>query len=89
MNCELGDLAVIRDCSAGEEDSLGHFCTIVDAAMHPMTGAPGWCFDPPVMVNGDPRNCALDRNMRPIRHPGDDAVDEMLLRVGLPEAETA
>jgi hypothetical protein len=27
--------------------------------------------------------------MRPIRHPGDDAVDEMLLRVGLPEAETA
>lgn len=29
-----------------------------------------------------------DANLKPIRDPGDDAVDEMVQRVGLPEGET-
>lgn len=84
MNCEPKDLAVIVNCSPGEEWALGHVCTIIEREDHPLTGELGWYFEPALTNGRIRRNCTLDRHLRPIRDPGPDAVDETL--VGKPAA---
>ena len=75
MNVRPNELAIIVNCSKGLEDCLGHICTIVTATTHPMTGESGWIFDPPVRVGQELHDSTLDRHLRPIRDPGDDAID--------------
>lgn len=89
MNCEVGDLAVIVNCSKGEEWVLGHPCTIVARNDHPLTGEPGWQFTPPVKKGRITRDCTVDRYLKPLRDPGDDAVDESLLWFRIPEVDCA
>lgn len=55
-----------------------------------------WVVDPPlpggvVFYEGRPRRpeWVYDASLRPIRDPGDDAIDEMVLIVGKPEGVTA
>ena len=50
-----------------------------------------WETSPPQFTNKDP-NIAIvfvESHLRPIRDPGDDAVDEVIQRIGKPEQETA
>lgn len=67
MNVQRGDMAVIIRCAPGQEASLGHFCTIVEYEASPITGAPGWRFEPRTR---DGFTCALDEVLQPIRPRG-------------------
>lgn len=83
MNCKPGDLAiVIRDCDGHHQ---GKIVTVVDGACRPSH----WLTDPKLI---DPSGLlveAHDSDLRPIRDPGDDAVDETLLWLPLPTKEHA
>lgn len=104
MNCKPGDLAIIvapnspnrdrivrciRLLRAGEEMSIGGF-EFVATSDGTFWAVEGWIngAGPDGVVTEVPGGPVRDRWLRPIRDPGDDAVDEMLLRVGLPEGET-
>ncbi len=75
MNCKPGDLAVIvRSLTSSQERNLGHICRCVAPAMSPW-GEPGWRIEPPTPLG---QHHAVDVALRPLRDPGDDALDEML-----------
>lgn len=91
MNCKQGDLAVM--VRSDYEENVGALfevleyspwrghdwkCTNITRAMT----AEGW--QKPGAVNW-----AIDADLRPIRDPGDDAVDETLLWVPSPAKEIA
>lgn len=92
MNCKLGDLArMIRSDFPENIDKLvwvrekasifvgeDWMCE----ALQPMRSTFGW-------VPAGSIGSAADADLRPIRDPGDDAVDEMLVLLGSPIKETA
>lgn len=90
MNCKQGDLARIV---APDDPAHGYIVRCLYLVHHALN-ADGevvqgdlWRVDPDVpMTNGKPGNCVRDANLRPIRDPGDDAVDES--RAWLPPVPT-
>lgn len=90
MNCSKGDIAIIVGATyPALAGCIGHICRCVEQVNHPISGEPGWVIDPPVQMElGEFQNC-LDKVMRPLRDPGDDAFDEMLLIAGLPQEVAA
>lgn len=92
MNCQKGDLAIIVRSEAGNagkivrclESSLQTFWSIdgsikTDVAWLVDRDLAGW--------NGKVDRLIRDSQLRPIRDPGDDAVDETLLRLPSPRQE--
>jgi|GEM_PF-3476124 len=95
MNCKTGDIAVIK---AGLGLYSGHLVTVEQlAGEHPRYPRLGvmWFVRP---IGFAPFDCTLNERglfllpdglLRPIRDPGDDAVDEMVLRAGRPDGVAA
>lgn len=97
MNCRPGDLAVIvRSEGWGLAGEIARLCIgrIVQVRFlrPPFNSAcPSalvWDIEKPLIVSKDGHDFEVtgvsDDALRPIRDPGDDAVDEMLLRVPSP-----
>jgi hypothetical protein len=78
MNCKPGDLAIVVFSVAGNEGKIVRCLRMVGQGRH-VTGdsGPAWEVAPELKsVTGSHRNLTLDAYLRPIRDPGDDAVDE-------------
>jgi hypothetical protein len=96
MNCRPDDLARIIKSNSGYTDRLVDVVRLFGVGPgHYVHLGPLWYVRP---IGFTPHDCKLtpeglflfpDRLMRPIRNPGNDAVDEMVLRVGAPEGVTA
>jgi hypothetical protein len=101
MNCKPGDLAVVVREMPLSPGMLGRIVRVVRRATDferlsgfrvTTEGIPGWVVEAPRMNwEGDvvDSRAISDHLLRPIRDPGDSAVDEMLLLVGSPTKETA
>lgn len=78
MNCKPGDLAIFLPPPyvSGYEFSGRVLRVIKPSAFH------GTWFVEPLFPNGD--DSTWDKYLRPIRDPGDDAVDETIVRLGKP-----
>lgn len=103
MNCKQGERAMIvrlhPDFTAFErravQAAMGR--VVVCQRAGNLDGCQVWYFEEPVVVlgvSGIPGTTvallgAPDEILMPLRDPGDDAVDEVLLRVGKPEGVTA
>ena len=86
MNCKQGDLAIIVRCTL-EPSANGKIVRCVSSFV--IDGHVGWEIDPFVKVSNGYYSSVVDRLLRPIRDPGDDAVDEIVRLVGKPEMVTA
>lgn len=99
MNCKPGDLAVIVDSAFAE--NVGLLVSVL-AAADSYEGEPHWTVrsvgspikfewyedgQPTGELGFDMQTDSPDADMRPIRDPGDDAVDETLLRLPAPSKE--
>ncbi len=83
MNCKPGDLAIVVAAPAIAKRAIGSIVRCVELFDGFGTG-PMWTVEPPAAGHywG-----IKDRWLRPIRDPGDDAVDEVLQLVGAPSKE--
>lgn len=95
MNCKQGEL--VRFVGETQGNSLpvfGWIGKVVSYKRCPLSGD-AWIVEPP-MPGGNVRNgpykemanWIADKALRPIRDPGDDATDEMIVLLGKPEKET-
>lgn len=77
MNGKPGELAIVVDSADGDQTFLGRVLTTVSLVEDVDGGRPAWLTDP---LLEDPRDGMLifwfDTSLKPIRDPGDDAVDE-------------
>lgn len=95
MNCKPGDLAVFVRSKAGNEGKIVRCIRLatseeIDHWAHTDTKGPVWVVDQMVLRKyGTFAPLALDVNLRPIRPQDDDAVDEVIQRIGTPHKETA
>lgn len=92
MNCKPGDLAVFVRSYCGNEGKIVRCIRLVD--WPPRYGYESvesvWETDRPVRDTwGETTFMALDSYLRPIRPQPDDAVDEMVQKLGKPEEVTA
>jgi hypothetical protein len=80
MNCKKGDMAMYVGKMA---EFRGHIvkCVELDGDF----GPPAWVIEPMLGTY----DVAFDSVLRPIRHPGVNAVDEMLLICGKPREMSA
>ncbi|MGC4396010.1 hypothetical protein [Hydrogenophaga sp. T2] len=92
MNCKPGDLAVIvRASDRFEHAWVGRVIRVTHLSGVGLTGLPCWAYEGPRLHHrlfGDATAIA-DEVLRPLRDPGDDAVDEVLRRIGSPNEVTA
>lgn len=90
MNCKPGDLAIIVNASDYGRIHIGKIVQCIRLE-RPTFGRPGlgWLTEPGLAASDDGK-CLLwcDEHLRPIRDPGDDAVDEVLQRIGSPNEAT-
>lgn len=94
MNCKPGDLAIVVRSYAGNEGKIVRCLKLapgITRALLPNgdfeVGAI-WEIDRPLKSwAGCSDKFAPDSSLRPIRDPGDDAVDETLLRLPSPRQE--
>lgn len=96
MNCKPGDLAVFVRSHAGNEGHIVRCLRLAEASdftawrvfAGPSTGQV-WLIEGLVRVNPSGRKApfAQDKNLRPIRDPGDDATDETLEWLDVPGRE--
>ena len=88
MNCKQGDIAIVVGGRA-----VGYIVTCIgrfDGPWNDRDYEPGWRIDRPIpKMNGRHEATIADHYLRPIRDPGDDAVDEVIQRIGTPHKETA
>lgn len=99
MNCEKGDLAVVvRECYVEREPSGERVITVRPgkivkcAETGSCDGVFCWILEEPIPIKarfsdgeGVGDVFAIDDNyLRPLRHPGKDATDEMVKRCGKP-----
>lgn len=88
MNCKQGDLAIVskvRGPGAGGQgmEHNGKIVRCVEMVVE--DGFVAWIVEPRLgRYHG-----VLDRNLRPLRNPGDDEVDEMLVMAGKPQGVAA
>lgn len=83
LNCKQGDLARVVSTAEG-----GRYYGFIVRCVEPTVsnkGRPGWIVEPQL---GSWRG-VQDSAMRPIRDPGEDAKDETLLWLPVPEKVTA
>jgi hypothetical protein len=88
MNCKPGDLAVIVKVGPLAKGLLGRFVTV----LRPHKDSLGvyWDYEPLLQtVDGYVVAAVEDECLRPIRDPGEDAVDEMVQKLGKPQEVTA
>lgn len=87
MNCKPGDLAVIVRCDHEHRWAIGRIVRVVTAVVSAW-GTIGWALEHPLVgPDGQRRDCAADRCLRPIRDQ--DGEDEILRLVGKPQEVTA
>lgn len=98
MNCKPGDLAMVVKAVCPE--NIGLIVKVLRWAP-PIDGMPAWetesdrpsptvCTISPRVSTGMHRVADVrDAWLRPIRDPGDDAIDEMVQKLGKPEGVTA
>lgn len=85
MNCEQGDIAIIVKSTCGNEDKVVKCIEFVGFLGEKYDGANYWLVDREIAFSdGSDIPYAKDEWLRPIRDPGDDAVDEMVERCGTP-----
>ena len=95
MNCKPGDLAVFVRSKAGNEGKIVRCIRLatseeIDRWYHTDKRGPVWLIDQLVVrMYGTSAPLALDVNLRPIRPQPDDAVDEVIQRIGTPHKEVA
>ena len=89
MNCKPGDLAVVvGKCDISGDYLLGHIFKVTSSYFD--RGGWFWEYEGPVL--GTPWGtlaAVADAKLRPIRDPGDDAVDESFRWVPSPAFERA
>lgn len=93
MNCKQGDLAFVKRGYHGYENA-GKVCEVVSLLSPDVVLGHQWKvrFSTPMkLINGSKSEFARcpDAWLQPIRDPGDDAVDEVIQRLGTPHKETA
>lgn len=91
MNCKQGDLAIIVRSLAGNEGRIIRCVKYVPQLRYRFLDGtqetkPGWLMDEalPTILADEKSPYIWDCWLRPIRDPGDDAVDEMVKLVPLP-----
>ena len=100
MNCKPGDLARLVNLPKSLSKANDRFVKLKNQPPVMIDGELGWELEERVkftMTGNATRNGVLfregdavyfdvmqDRNLRPIRDPGDDAVDEMVAKLGRP-----
>ncbi|MDN8617846.1 hypothetical protein [Variovorax ginsengisoli] len=103
MNCREGDLAYVTDMPYPVSEANGRFVQVKELVL--AAGEAYWLLDKPVrfraranfslmgvcFFKGEPVavDAIADAYLRPIRDPGDDAVDEMVRFFPAPKLETA
>lgn len=95
MNCKPGDLAIFVRSSAGNEGAIVRCIRLATEDelrnwQHTRWDGPVWLIDHPIPrvgPNNYPAPLAKDRNLRPIRDPGDDARDETLNWLKVPSTD--
>jgi len=97
MNCKPGDLAIVVKSWAGNEGKIVR-CIKLDTerSFFDNVGPDGVTPPEPIWIidihlrgcDGSFSNYIADSQLRPIRDPGDDAVDQVVLKVGKPREET-
>lgn len=92
MNCKKGNLARVVRSAAGNNGKIVR-CLAWEADVLFVFGSVSlfrsgaWLIDPPLpALDGSFAIYCVDEKLRPIRDPGEDATDEMVLRVGKPVA---
>lgn len=95
VNCRAGDLARVvayPACDEADRRMPGCIVRVTDYFPHPTRGWAMWHLESPLLIpvaDGAQIVVAIaDSVLRPIRDPGDDAVDEMLALVGPAPAVT-
>ena len=86
MNCKQGDLAIVVEAHGSFRSAVGR---IVRCEALSAKHSAAWVVDPPLTIQvgiGHVLHCEAvgDECLRPIRDPGDDAVDETLSWVPVP-----
>ena len=90
MNCKPNDLAVIVRTGPKSHHLLGRPVTVHCLEFESTTYGPGWTYSPPLKdSHGRPLDFLEDAFLRPLRDPGDDAVDEMVRWCPAPREKTA
>lgn len=82
MNCEPNDLAVVAStlgCPAAIP-LLGAVVKVLYISEVDLRYGPMWRLEGVVRLRGIECNVIADAMLKPLRDPGDDAVDEMVLR---------
>lgn len=88
MNCKQGDLAIIVGSVAAKEGKEGLIIRVLSCGTDPDHGVPSWTYEGNVIhPSGIRYRRILDCFLRPIRDPGDDAVDEVIQRIGSPNKQ--
>jgi hypothetical protein len=92
MNCKPGDLAIVVWSEAGNEGKILRCLRLVrkSVLMKNFEVKEDWCWEIDRQIpgcHGTPTRFVRDSILRPIRDPGDDAVDETLLRLPSPRQE--
>lgn len=95
MNCKQGDLAIVVRSSAGNEGKIVRCLRLIKSIIWVDVDGKGsrhptWEID--VLLpdwSGIFTNYICDYQLRPIRDPGDDAVDETLIWLPVPVKEAA
>lgn len=83
MNCKPGDLAIVVKSYTNQEGMIVRCIRLVDHKYFP--GDVVWLIDKSLKRG----NWIHDDQLRPIRPQPDDAVDEMVQKLGKPEGVTA
>lgn len=85
MNCQSGDF-----CRVIAGEFRDRFLTVTELHQDPKHG-PHWSYEGEYFKckDGSKQLTFFDHRLRPIRDPGDDAVDETLNIIEVPTTETA
>lgn len=86
MNCRPGDMAMVVESMFPR--LLGRIITVHNLLLMGPKKIPCWSYTGNLSVPGYQVEFAEDYCLRPIRDPGDDAVDEMVQLHGKPVEET-
>ena len=95
MNCKQGDLAIIVGTTNFNAGKIVRCLKLLPTAR--LNIPPGivetapnvWLVEPPLMAwTGNLSTLVRDRNLRPIRDPGDDERDEMLRPLPIKRPQT-
>jgi hypothetical protein len=103
MNCKPGDLAIVIRGRSGKND--GKIVRVIRPSsgnqsaggwtwVHYPEDGPAWMCEGGDLYTGNGNLAGnigffRDSSLKPIRDPGDDAVDEMVQKLGKPEGVTA